>query len=368
MVQEEFSMRVLIATVCLMTAFLCQPPALAQEAEDDQKTQTIHDGFIVSLSEPKCDAGDAKACVLAGTLMLRSGGDERADEALEILKKGCELGDPDGCYRAGVIVNTDENRTHASASIAEALYAKGCALDHGPSCFNQSASIYARWSDASGEEVFLHGELVIKACEKGYERACPLARELQKPSAISVEELAENGDAGSQFDLGFALFLGNEAKGVVADPVKAAHWLEKAAAQNHTLAQGLLGHMYRFGVGVDVDLSKATDLLRSAAVAGNVISQYDVGSVLLYRDNPQYTLYEATKWLMQVAERDGSEHPDLVGLAIVDLVLLSYENSPALSYNSDEVTRLLRRAVALGNEEAQQELDYHCEDHPDTCS
>ena len=115
-------MRVLIATVCLMAAFLCQPPALAQEAEDDKKTQAIQDGFAVSILEPKCDAGDAKACVLAGALMLRSGGDERADEALEILKRGCELGDPDGCHTAGVLVNTGENRTHVSASIAAVSY------------------------------------------------------------------------------------------------------------------------------------------------------------------------------------------------------------------------------------------------------
>lgn len=64
-----------------------------------------------------------------------------------------------------------------------------------------------------------------------------------------------------------AMYL--EGRGTPADPVRAAHWLERAAARGDAQAQGLLGLLYLTGIGAAPDREKARDWLSRAAVAGD---------------------------------------------------------------------------------------------------
>jgi len=66
--------------------------------------------------------------------------------------------------------------------------------------------------------------------------------------------LAEQGDAKSQYFVGFFYYRGY---GVPKDDATAAGWFHKAAAQGDSLAAFYLGKMYEKGDGVEKDLTQA---------------------------------------------------------------------------------------------------------------
>ena len=65
---------------------------------------------------------------------------------------------------------------------------------------------------------------------------------------------AECGDPEAQFQIGYCLETG---QGVASDPVLAARWYHRAAAQGHPRSQYCLGLAYSNGIGVEWDLVKA---------------------------------------------------------------------------------------------------------------
>jgi hypothetical protein len=81
---------------------------------------------------------------------------------------------------------------------------------------------------------------------------------------------ANGGYAPAQFALGIWA-MGRK------EPDAAVSWLRKAAEQTNTSAMAFLGLIYRNGVGVPRDLSKAISLLRGSAEAGNVVGQVFFG-------------------------------------------------------------------------------------------
>jgi cell division septation protein DedD len=100
--------------------------------------------------------------------------------------------------------------------------------------------------------------------------------------ATAVREwrpLAERGDPDAQFNLGQAYKLG---RGVPADIGTARSWYEKAAQQNHPLAQANLG-LILFQSG---DRERATPWLKKAAEAGDARAQYVLGTALFNGDMP----------------------------------------------------------------------------------
>jgi len=66
---------------------------------------------------------------------------------------------------------------------------------------------------------------------------------------------AQNGNAVAQYTVGNAYWLG--VGGVAKNPIAAANWLRKAAEQNHSGAQQLLGFFLANGVGVPQDYVEA---------------------------------------------------------------------------------------------------------------
>jgi TPR repeat protein len=74
--------------------------------------------------------------------------------------------------------------------------------------------------------------------------------------------LAEQGDAGAQFDLG-AMY--HDGLGVTQDYAEAVKWYSKAAEQEDALAQFSLGSMYAAGLGVLQDYAEAVKWFRKAA-------------------------------------------------------------------------------------------------------
>lgn len=126
-------------------------------------------------------------------------------------------------------------------------------------------------------------------------------------AASWYEKAAQQDHALAQFALGFLLYCGaGEGDDALrADPAAAAPWLEKAAEQQVVPAQHLLGQMYREGRGVAADRQKALDWTRRAAEVGYVPAQFDAG--VLLADQPGFEkALEAYKWL-ELAAR--AKHP-----------------------------------------------------------
>jgi len=90
--------------------------------------------------------------------------------------------------------------------------------------------------------------------------------------------LAEQGNAGAQFNLGF---MYENGLGVPQDDKEAVNWYRKSAEQGYADAQYNLGNMYRQGLGVPQDDKEAVNWYRKSAEQGNANAQYNLG--LMYQ-------------------------------------------------------------------------------------
>ena len=93
----------------------------------------------------------------------------------------------------------------------------------------------------------------------------------QLPSA-PLRDLAENGDAAAQAEMGERYENGRE---VVRDYSVAVSWFRQAAEQGHAPGQTGLGSMYRRGRGVQQDYAEAARWFRRAAEQGYASGQYN---------------------------------------------------------------------------------------------
>ena len=90
---------------------------------------------------------------------------------------------------------------------------------------------------------------------------------------LHTRDAAAAGNAEAQFALGFAL----AAAPAPQDYAQAMHWYQKAADQNHRLAQLNLGHMFAAGQGVARNDSMALMWIRRAADGGDAGAQFNLG-------------------------------------------------------------------------------------------
>jgi TPR repeat protein len=105
--------------------------------------------------------------------------------------------------------------------------------------------------------------------------------------------LAEEGNAGAQFNLGLHYYNG---QGVPQDYVLARQWWEKAAAQAHVAAQLSLGTLYVYGYGVPKDNQQAIRWFRLAADQGDALAQVKLGVMYERGDGIPQDYVQAYKW------------------------------------------------------------------------
>ena len=86
--------------------------------------------------------------------------------------------------------------------------------------------------------------------------------------------LAEQGDAGAQYNLGV---MYDKGRGVVQDYGQAVKWYHRAAEQGDADAQTNLGRMYGTGRGVPQNYGQAVEWYRLAADQGYAMAQYNLG-------------------------------------------------------------------------------------------
>ena len=91
-----------------------------------------------------------------------------------------------------------------------------------------------------------------------------------------LRPLANQGDAGAQFNLGLMYARG---EGVPQNQAEAVNWFRLAADQGHVDAQNTLGFTYSFGAGVPQNYAEALKWYRLAADQGLASAQFFLGGM-----------------------------------------------------------------------------------------
>ena len=116
-----------------------------------------------------------------------------------------------------------------------------------------------------------------------------------------IRNAAEKGNAHAQFTLG-CIYAGARydskyerwgsytMMNTDINHERAAYWYNQAAIQGDPTAMGNLANSYRYGEGVEKNLLKATELMKSAAENGNSWAQLNYGD--MFRDGDVYLKVE----------------------------------------------------------------------------
>ncbi len=121
--------------------------------------------------------------------------------------------------------------------------------------------------------------------------------------ATALEEwrpLAEQGDAGAQFNLGLLYDMG---RGVPQNYAEAAKWYRLAADGGYDKAQFNLALMYNNGTGVTQDYAEAMKWFRLAAEQGDALAQYNLGVMYGNKNGVSQDYVQAHMWYNLAAAR-----------------------------------------------------------------
>ncbi len=164
-------------------------------------------------------------------------------------------------------------------------------------------------------------------------------------------ELAENGDAVAQNDLGWMYEYG---LGVAQDYKTAAEWYRKSAEQSSPDAQNNLGEMYYRGLGVKLDYVEAVRWYRMAAEQGNSDGQNGLG--MMYEDGKGVAedYKSAREWYRKSADQGNANAQNNLGFM--------YESGHGVSVDYKEAIRWYRKSAEQGNAWAQNNIGALYED------
>ncbi len=145
---------------------------------------------------------------------------------------------------------------------------------------------------------------------------------------------AAAGDAEAQFALGFSFAAGPAPQ----DYAQAMQWYQKAADQNHHLAQFNLGQMFAEGQGTAKSDSMALMWMRRAAQGGDAGAQFNLGE----------------RYARAVADGSGVESAELRMESYKWFALAAAQNYRDALARSDSTTlRMTRDEVSEGNKRVQ---------------
>lgn len=104
----------------------------------------------------------------------------------------------------------------------------------------------------------------------------------------------------AQYNLATSYCFGH---GVPRDYVEAVKWYQKAADQGHMNAMNSLAARYELGEGIQKDMDKALELYRKAADLGSYSAQYNLGLCYEYSKGVTQDWDEAARWYCKAAEQ-----------------------------------------------------------------
>jgi len=156
-------------------------------------------------------------------------------------------------------------------------------------------------------------------------------------SHLSLQQKAEAGDSGAQYQLGL------EAKERL-DYREAFKWFQLAAKQGLNGAEVDLAYLYVTGFGTNKDLEQAVHWYSLAAAQGNPNGEYSLGICYLHGEGIEQNLALARKWIsLAITHGDVPRSINAMGL--------TYEIGPEKDLN--EAFKWYDKAAAMGYNEAQ---------------
>lgn len=123
----------------------------------------------------------------------------------------------------------------------------------------------------------------------------------QTQTPAELQNKAESGDAGAQFEL--ALLYDN-GEGVAKDSAKAVKWYRRSAEQGNAAAQNNLGVCYNRGEGVEKNPAEAAKWFRKSAEQGNKRAMRNLALV----DDSGLDSSEKNLWIYRAAEAGSEFH------------------------------------------------------------
>lgn len=251
------------------------------------------------------ELSDAKAQYELGQKYAKGAGVERDDaRACALFKQSAEQGFAPGQYALGyayfwglgvkgeraqslIWFSRAAEQEDARAQLALGrIFATGTGVKKDPT---QAALWYEKAADQGlADAQVSYGYFLMKSDEDRYEA-----------KALTLfQRAAQQGHSDAQYMLGQAYAYG---WGLPEDVKQGMVWLEKSGQQGHAGAMLTLAKLYLDGKtpeqNVDVQLEKATALLRQAATLGHPVAQRKYAHLLLV----QYRIDEAYTWMKNAA-------------------------------------------------------------------
>ena len=157
----------------------------------------------------------------------------------------------------------------------------------------------------------------------------------------SLRLLAEQGDAGAQFDLAL-IYAG------LGDANMTVYWFTRSAEEGNNFAKTNLGVMYMDGLGVPQDFERADYWLRIAAEQGMPMAYFHLGLMYQFGRGKEQDFELALYWYRKAVEHD-------VAYAQVNLGMM-YDEGLGVPQSYEQSAYWFRKAAEQGNATALNNL------------
>lgn len=221
-----------------------------------------------------------------------STGEQDYKAAVEILKNAA-----DSPQQASAL---ERFRSAAEAGYPDAYGAIGYFHANGVGGLSQDDSMAIEWFQKGSDKGSLTAKVnLARFILEG--RGTPADR--AKGIAL-MEEAASKGSEDAQPAMAEIYFMGLYEPESKPDFAKALPYVQACADRGSASALNMLGLIYKEGHGVSVDLKKAEELFRQAAMKGDFKAQSNLGHLLDPYAKKKSRRIEAAAWLI-VASRQG---------------------------------------------------------------
>ena len=172
-----------------------------------------------------------------------------------------------------------------------------------------------------------------------------------KASALAQQSLSDGLEtaAGSRATAQYELAsLYRQGLGVEKDVSKAAQWYQKAANQGLAAAQNNLGVLYQNGNGVEKDLTKAAELCQKAADQGEARAQTNLGWLFENGNGVPKDFNKAAQLYQKAADQGFAPAQNNLGAL--------YQNGNGVEKDLTKAAELYQKAADQGEPYAQKNL------------
>jgi len=313
-------------------ATVSDEPAETDVAEASQTTPETYGSYEDTAPAP-ADAGAPKRPGRIAGFFGRLFGRESATEAAADAGTSAAAA---GAGAAGAGAELAATGADIAVSDADAGVEMTATLDDEPA----ETAVVA--DDSVASEVYEAAEIRDLAAAK----AAVLSGNMEKAASIFLE-LAEDGDAEAQANIGYMYYVG---EGVRRDPFEAVHWYLQAAGQENVDAQYNLAVAYAFGDGVVQDDAEAARWYRRAADQGHSVAQYSLAISYALGEGVPQSEDSAVRWYREAANN---------GYAAAQYNLAyMYRTGKGVEQDNTEALGWYRAAAEQGHAAAQYNLGY----------